>query len=65
MLSAAIIFVEVLNDPKRAKKVTEIKTHLEASIEEIVQHQNLLERKLTDQCKDIALRRAELDEGMT
>ena len=62
MLSAAITFVEALNDPKRAEKVTEIKTHLEASIEEIVQHQNLLERKLTDQCKDIALRRAELDE---
>ena len=62
MLSAAITFVEALNDPKRAEKVTEIKTHLEASIEEIVQHQNLLERKLTDQCKDIAIRRAELNE---
>lgn len=62
MLSAAITFVEALNDPKRAKKVTEIKTHLETSIEDIVQHQNLLERKLTDQCKNIALRRTELDE---
>ncbi len=62
MLSAAIVFVEALNDPKRAEKVTEIKAYLETSIEEIVQHQNLLERKLTDQCKDIARRRAELDE---
>lgn len=44
------------------EKVTEIKAYLETSIEEIVQHQNLLERKLTDQCKDIARRRAELDE---
>lgn len=62
MLSAAISFVEALNDPKRAEKITKIKTHLEISIEEIVQQQNLLERKLTDQCREIALRRAELDE---
>ena len=62
MLSAAITFAEALNDSKRAEMVTEIKTQLEASIEEIVQHQNLLERKLTDQFEDIACRRAELDE---
>ena len=40
----------------------EIKTQLEASIEEILQHQYLLERKLKDQLEDIARRRAELDE---
>ncbi|KAK3172110.1 hypothetical protein OEA41_004195 [Lepraria neglecta] len=62
MLSAAITFAEALNDSKRAEKIAEIKTQLEASIEEIVQHQNLLERKLTDQFEDIARRRAELDE---
>lgn len=62
MLSAAITFAEALNDSKRAEMVAEIKTQLEASIEEIVQHQNLLERKLTDQFEDIARRRAELDE---
>lgn len=62
MLSAAINFAEALNDSKRAAKVAEIKTQLEASVEEIVQHQNLLERKLTDQFEDIARRRAELDE---
>ena len=62
MLSAAITFAEALKDSKRAEKVAEIKTQLEASIEEIVQHQNLLERKLTDQFEDIARRRAELDE---
>ena len=62
MLSAAITFAEALNDSKRAERVVEIKVLLEASIEEIVQHQNLLERKLTDQLEDIARRRAELDE---
>ncbi|KAK4691661.1 hypothetical protein P7C71_g5383, partial [Lecanoromycetidae sp. Uapishka_2] len=62
MLSAAITFAEVLRDSKRAEKVAEIKTKLEASIEEIVHHQNLLERKLMDQFEDIARRRAELDE---
>ena len=62
MLSAAINFAEALNDSKRAEKVAEIKTQLQASIEEIVQHQNLLERKLADQLEDIARRRAELDE---
>lgn len=62
MLSAAIIFAEALKDSKRAERVMEIRVNLEASIEEIVQHQNLLERKLTDQLEDIARRRAELDE---
>lgn len=61
MLSAAIEFAEALNDLKRAEKVAEIKARLESSIEEIVQHQNLLQRKLTDQLEDIARRRAELD----
>lgn len=62
MLSAAITFAEALKDSTRAEKVLEIRTQLEASIEEIVQHQNLLERKLTAQFEDIARRRAELDE---
>ncbi|KAI4236466.1 MAG: hypothetical protein LQ349_002538 [Xanthoria aureola] len=62
MLKAAINFTEALNDSKRTERITEIKTQLEASIEEIVQHQNLLERKLTDQLQDIARRRAELEE---
>ena len=62
MLAAAITFAEALNDSKRAERVMEIKRQLEASVEEIVQRQNLLERKLTDQLEDIARRRAELDE---
>ena len=62
MLGAAITFAEAHNDSKRAERVTEIKRRLEASVEEIVQHQNLLERKLTDQLEDLARRRAELDE---
>ena len=39
-----------------------IKAQLEAKLEEIVQHQNLLERKLTDQLEDITRQRTELDE---
>ena len=62
MLSAAITFAEALNDSERAEKVAKIKTQLQASTEDIMQHQNLLERKLTDQFEDIARRRAELDE---
>jgi len=62
MLHAAMTFTEALDDSKREEKVAEIKMQLEASIEEIVQHQNLLERKLQDQLEDIARRRFELDE---
>ena len=62
MLNAAIHFAEALNDSKRAEKVAQIKRQLEAGIEEIVQHQNLLERKLMEQLEDITRRRAELDE---
>ncbi|KAL8990380.1 MAG: hypothetical protein Q9177_000955 [Variospora cf. flavescens] len=62
MLSAAIDFAEALKDSKRAERVLKIKTQLEASVQEVVQHQNLLECKLTAQFEDIARRRAELDE---
>ena len=62
MLHAAMTFAEALNDPKRAEKVVEIRTQLEASIEETVQHSNLLECKLRDQFEDITRRRAKLDE---
>ncbi|KAL8655151.1 MAG: hypothetical protein Q9210_001061 [Variospora velana] len=62
MLSAAINFAEALKDSKRAEKVSEIRTQLEASVQDVVQHQNLLECKLTAQLEDIARRRAELDE---
>ena len=61
MLNAAITFAEALNDPKRAEKIIQMKVQLKASIEEIVQHQSLLERKLTDQLGELARRRAELD----
>ena len=62
MLHAAESFAEALDDSKRAEKLVEIKSQLEASMEKIVQHQYLLERKLRDQLEDIARRRAELDE---
>ena len=54
MLSAAITFAEALNDFKQVEMITEIKMQLETSIKEIVQHQNLLKHKLTDQFEDIA-----------
>ncbi len=38
MLHAANSFIEALNDSKRAENIVEIKTQLEASIEEIMQH---------------------------
>ncbi|KAL9016618.1 MAG: hypothetical protein Q9185_006030 [Variospora sp. 1 TL-2023] len=62
MLSAAIDFAEALKDSKRAERVLKIKRQLEVSVQEVVQHQNLLECKLTAQFEDIARRRAELDE---
>jgi hypothetical protein len=62
MLNAAITFSEALNDTKRATQIGEIKNELAIIIEDIVQHQNLLERKLCDQLKDLAKRRAEIDE---
>ena len=62
MIYAAMTFAEALNDPKRVERVEEIKTQLEASIDEIVQHQNLLECKLKEQLEEIAHRRAELEE---
>ncbi|KAL8837299.1 MAG: hypothetical protein Q9170_002594 [Blastenia crenularia] len=61
MLDAAIAFAETLKDSRRAEKIANIKLQLESSIEEIVQHQNLLERKLSEQLEAIAQRRAELD----
>ena len=62
MVKAAICFADALNDTKRAAKVEAIKQQLASSIEDIVQHQNLLERKLSDQLEDFARRRAEIDE---
>ncbi|KAL8848211.1 MAG: hypothetical protein Q9221_006780 [Calogaya cf. arnoldii] len=62
MLSAAIDFAIALKDSIRAKTVSDIHARLEASVGEVVQHQNLLECKLVAQLEDIARRRAELDE---
>ena len=62
MLSAAITFTSVLNDSVRTARLIHLKVKLEASIEEIIQNQRLLERKLTDQLEEINRRRAELDE---
>ncbi|KAL8676336.1 MAG: hypothetical protein Q9186_007142 [Xanthomendoza sp. 1 TL-2023] len=62
MLHAAVNFAEALNSSKRAERILHIKTQLEASVEQIVQHQNMLESKLTEQLESIARRRAELDE---
>ncbi|KAL8992172.1 MAG: hypothetical protein Q9169_007310 [Polycauliona sp. 2 TL-2023] len=62
MLSAALDFTGLLKDSQRAARVMEIRTQLLTSVEEISQHQNLLECKLTAQLEDIARQRAELDQ---
>ena len=61
MLDAAVVFTEVFKDSNRAEKISAIRTRLDSEMNEIVQHQHLLECKLTDQLADIARRRAELD----
>ena len=61
MLGVAVTFLEVFNDSKRAEKITEIKVQLGANLQDIVRHQNLLERKFGDQLEDIARQRARLD----
>lgn len=54
--------MKALNDLKRMKKITKIKTYLKTNIKEIVQHQNLFERNLINQCKNIARRKIKFDE---
>lgn len=62
LVRAAVDFVKMLNDSKRMACLEKLRKHLEMSIEEIVQNQNLLERKLSDELDEIAKKRAELDE---
>lgn len=62
MLDTAITFTVALNESKRAVDIVKIKGELAAIVEDIVQHQTLLERKLSDQMKDFARQRAEIDE---
>jgi hypothetical protein len=62
MVDAAIAFAEALKDKERATHIESIRTQLATAIEDIEQHQNLLERKLCEQMKDFARRRAEIDE---
>jgi hypothetical protein len=62
MVDAALAFTEVLQDTERATKVWKIKNEVAVMIEDVVQHQNLLERKLSEQLEDLATRKAEIDE---
>ncbi len=62
MLEEAITFTEALNDTRRANNICEIKSELAQTIEGIVQHQTLLERKLSDQLEDLARKREDIDE---
>lgn len=62
MIDAAISFTEALKDKKRFLRIQEIKGRLTNTIEDIVQHQTVLEHKLSDQLSDLARKRAELDE---
>jgi hypothetical protein len=62
MVDAAVIFAQALKDATRATAIENIKDQLSVVIEDIEQHQTLLERKLSDQLEDLARRRAEIDE---
>ena len=61
MLEAAIIFTEALNDTERATCIRKINDEVATIVDGIVQHQTLLERKLSDQLNDFARKRAEID----
>ncbi len=61
MLDAAVTFAETLQDADRVAKVAKIRSKLEASIDEIVAHQSVLERKLAAQCVNYTHRRDKLD----
>lgn len=62
MLDAAVAFTDALRDTETTTYIARIRQNLAVNIENIVQHQTLLERKLSDELKDIARRRAELDD---
>lgn len=62
MINAASAFTEALNDTTRAAQIERIKEKLTESLEDIIQHQTLLEHKLSDQLKDLARRKAEIVE---
>jgi len=61
MLDAAVTFAETLQDADRVAKVAKIRPKLEASIDEIVAHQSVLERKLAAQRVNYTHRRDKLD----
>ncbi|KAL8668682.1 MAG: hypothetical protein Q9168_006703 [Polycauliona sp. 1 TL-2023] len=62
MVSTAIDFTEALKDTKRAEEIIKLRRQLELSIEQIEEHQTSLEQHITVLFKEIACRRAELDE---
>ncbi|KAL9009721.1 MAG: hypothetical protein Q9173_005280 [Seirophora scorigena] len=62
ILGAAVSLAEALDGSEQAQKIARIKEQAENCMQEITQHQSLLERKLTDQLEDLSRRRAELDE---
>ncbi|KAI4169187.1 MAG: hypothetical protein LQ348_007330 [Seirophora lacunosa] len=62
MLGAAVSLAEALDGSEQAQKLARIKEQAENCMQEITQHQSLLERKLADQLEDLSRRRAELDE---
>jgi hypothetical protein len=62
MLDTAIAFTQALKDTERTAHIETIRKEVAVVIQDIVQHQTLLERKLSDQLKDFATRRAEIDE---
>jgi hypothetical protein len=61
MLDTATNFTQALKDTERTAYIRTIRKELAVEIKAIVQNQVLLERKLSDQSKDFARRRAEID----
>ncbi|MCJ1391417.1 hypothetical protein MMC18_004281 [Xylographa bjoerkii] len=62
LVNAAVLFTETLKDAERPAVLKKIQEQLADSIDEVMRHQNLLERKLSDELNALAKKRAELDE---
>lgn len=62
LVNAAVLFTETLKDAERPALLRKIQEQLTDSIDEVMRHQNLLERKLCDEMDALAKKRAELDE---
>ncbi|KAF7502183.1 hypothetical protein GJ744_006763 [Endocarpon pusillum] len=62
MLDDAVAFTEALNDIEKATRIEKVKSEFRVIIDDVVEYQTLLACKLSNQLKDLARRRAEIDE---